>query len=229
MKTNKNISTIIGVLFITVMITWYIGDTLISAALETPDFLKQVYKNKMRVTLGVLFEIIEVVAVAGIAVLLFPIIKKYNEKIAIGYLVLRVFECVMLIVGAFCPLLLITLSYEYSQATEPATSLLQTTGTLLMAARTNWSLLMLAIFYSLAAIMFYYVLYRTKLIPRFISVWGLIGAVMAITTPWLGTVFGIPMGLNELFLGAWLIIKGFKIPEINPRNILDKAQDLQNR
>lgn len=71
------------------------------------------------------------------------------------------------------------------------------------------SILLLAIFYGLAALMFYYVLYRTRLIPRFISVWGLVEAAMAMTTPLFGTLLGIPMGLNELFLGVWLIVKGF--------------------
>jgi hypothetical protein len=63
-------------------------------------------------------------------------------------------------------------------------------------------------------------LYRTKLIPRFISVWGLVGAITVLTTtmldifalsvgPAIGLVLGLPMLLNELFLGVWLIIKGF--------------------
>lgn len=209
MTSNKKTARIVGALFITVVASFLIGDKLLGSILSTPDYLVNVYPNKTKVIIGVLFELIEVVAVVGIVVMMFPILRKHNESIALGYVVLRTLECAMLIVAAISPLFLITLSQEYLSAGTPDISSFQTSGTLLMAARNNWSFLMLAIFYSLAALMFYYVLYQTKLIPRFISVWGLIGATMALTTPLLGTLFGIPMGLNEIFLGVWLIVKGF--------------------
>jgi hypothetical protein len=209
MNSNRKTATIVGALFLTVMVTWFIGSELIESILNAPDYLINVYPNRIRVIIGVLFELIEVAAVAGIAVMMFPILKKYNERIALGYVVFRILECAMLIVAAISPLLLITLSQEYLNAGAPDASSFQALSTLFMTLRQHWTLLMLAIFYCLAALMFYYVLYQTKLIPRFISVWGLIAATMALTTPLLGTLLGIPMGLNELFLGIWLIVKGF--------------------
>lgn len=196
------------------MVSWFIGDRLLGSILNAPDYLINVYPNKTKVIIGVIFELIEVVAVIGIVVMMFPILRKYNESLALGYVIFRTLECLMLIVAAISPLLLITLSQEYLNAGAPDTFFFQTSGTLFMAARLDWSLLILAVFYSIAALMFYYVLYKTRLIPRFISVWGFIGAAMAFTTPFLGTLFGIPMGLNELFLGGWLIVKGFNSPVI---------------
>jgi hypothetical protein len=209
MNSNRKTARIVGALFLTVMVTWFIGDELIGSILSAPDYLVNVYPNRIRVIIGVLFELIEVAAVVGIAVMMFPILKRYNERIALGYVVLRILECAMLIVAAISPLLLITLSQEYLKAGAPDASSFQALSTLLMTLREHWTLVMLAIFYSLAAAMFYYVLYQSKLIPRFISVWGLIGATLALATPWLGTLLGIPMGLNELFLGVWLIVRGF--------------------
>ena len=77
--------------------------------------------------------------------------------------------------------------------------------------------MMLAIFYGLSALIFFQFLYRSKLIPRFISVWGLIGAALVLIDGTLlevlgydpGLVLGLPMALNEVFLGVWLIVKGF--------------------
>lgn len=209
MSYNKKTARIVGVLFLAVMVSWFVGDILLGSILNAPDYLINVYPNKTKVIFGVLLELIEVIAVVGIVIMVFPILKKHNESIALGYVVLRTLECTMLIVAAICPLFLITLSQEYLNAGAPGTSSFQTLGALFMVARKDWSLLPLALFYSLAALMFYYVLYQTKLIPRFISVWGFIAAIMALTTPLFGTLLGIPMGLNELFLGIWLIIKGF--------------------
>jgi hypothetical protein len=209
MNSNRKTATIVGALFLTVMVTWFIGSELIESILNAPDYLINVYPNRIRVIIGVLFELIQAAAVVGIAVMMFPILKKYDERIALGYVVFRILECTMLIVAAISPLLLITLSQEYLKAGAPDASSFQALSTLFIALREHWTLLVLAIFYSFAAIMFYYVLYQTKLIPRFISVWGFIGASLALATPWFGTLFGIPMGLNELFLGVWLIVKGF--------------------
>ncbi len=220
MNTNKKTGRIVGALFLTVMVTWFIGYILIDSIISAPDYLFHVYPNKTRVTVGVLFELIEIAGVIGIAVMLFPVLKKYNENIACGYFGFRILESTMLIVAAFSPLLLITLSQEYLKAGAPDASSFQSLGSLFMAARTEWSQLVLSVFYSLAAMMFYYVMYQTKLISRFISVWGLLAVAFVLTGTLLelfvhvkliiGILYGVPMGLNELFLGVWLIVKGFK-------------------
>jgi hypothetical protein len=63
--------------------------------------------------------------------------------------------------------------------------------------------------------MFYYLLYRSKLIPRWLSVWGLIGAALVLAVGVLG-MFGhsamilwLPLAVNEMVLAVWLIVKGF--------------------
>ena len=78
------------------------------------------------------------------------------------------------------------------------------------------------IIYCLGAYMFYYLLFKSKLIPRFISVWGLIAVAILFTEMMLITfgdslrmILMIPMGLNEIFLGIWLIVKGFNLTQTN--------------
>ena len=135
--------------------------------------------------------------------------------IALGYLGARIVEFTCVIVGELSILSLLSLSQEYVKAGAPDASYFQTLGTLSMA-ESLWAYQMVLILYSLTALVFFYLLYQSKLIPRLLSVWGLIGATVSLAGPFL-ELFGygapiflfIPGGLLELFLGVWLIVKGF--------------------
>jgi hypothetical protein len=85
------------------------------------------------------------------------------------------------------------------------------------------------IFFSLSALLLYYLLYQSRLVPRFISIWGLVAVALVMTWNLLelsgihvstGMVFGLPIILNELLLAIWLIVKGFNtattMPEPTP-------------
>jgi hypothetical protein len=93
--------------------------------------------------------------IVGIAVMMFPILKKHNEPIALGYVGFRIAEFVIIIVYLIIPLLLITLSQEYVKAGDPDASYFQTSGTLFQAVR-YWALRMVWIFNGLAGLMFCY-------------------------------------------------------------------------
>lgn len=109
------------------------------------------------------------------------------------------------------------LGEEFVKGGAPESSSYQALGTLLLEER-YWAFQMVTFALVLGALVFYYMLYQSRLIPRFISVWGLVGALAVFATAMLDT-FGISPGsleflgvlmlLNELFLGIWLIVKGF--------------------
>ena len=214
MNANKQTARIVGVFFLTVNVTFLIGAILIENILNAPDYLSIVSANKTQVIIGVLLELINGIAYVGIAVLMFPILKQHNKSIALGYVGFRLIEFVMQILSDISPLLLVTLSQEFVQAGVPDASSFQTLGTLLVAER-QWAFQMVSIAFGLSALMFYYLLYQLKLIPRFITVWGLIGAAVVLINVMLDLFgynpsnLGIIMLLNELFLGVWLIVKGF--------------------
>lgn len=223
MKADQKTARVLGALFVFVMVTWFIGLVLIDPLLNAPDYLLNVYENETRVMIGALFELIEVVGVVGIIIVMYPLLRRYDERFAVGYAGLRILECTMLIVAALGALFLITLSQDYVAAGAADASYYQTLGTLTKAVRGEWSTLILAIFYSTSALIFFYFFYQSQLIPRFISVVGLIGAALVAA----GTVlaffginvrmfFGLPMGLIEIFLGLWLIVKGFNTPAVEP-------------
>ncbi len=215
MNTNRKTAIIVGVLFLTAMVTSILGGGLLESILNAPDYLKNISTNTTPVLIGIFLELINGIAVVGIAVMLFPILKQYNESISLGYVGFRIIESVFCIVSAIIPLLLITLSQEYLKAGASDASYFQILGTLSIATRAHMAGLLIPVFFSLGALLFYYLLYQSRLIPRFISVWGLIGVALVLTLNLLeigiitGMILALPIILNEIFLGIWLIAKGF--------------------
>ncbi|NOQ18282.1 MAG: DUF4386 family protein [Dehalococcoidales bacterium] len=182
----------------------------------SPDYLANVTANENQVLIGMLIELIWVLAVVGIIVMLFPILRKYNEALALGFYSLRFIEAISTIVGSIILLTLLTLSQEFVKAGVPEASYYQTLGTLLLAAR-EWAFMIgSGLVWSLSALILNYILYQSKLIPRWLSGWGLVGATLSFTT-YLLQVFSInlteflflPIALQEMVFAVWLIVKGF--------------------
>ena len=227
MNTNRTIAIIVGALFLIAMVASLLGGGLVESVITAPDYLMSVSENKTQVIIGVLLELINAIGVVGIGVLMFPILKQHNESIATGYLGIRIVEAAFCAVIVISPLSLITLSQQYLTADAGAAAYYQTVGALSMAERTSVTGLLIPIFFSLGALLFYYLLYQAKLLPRFISVWGFIGAILILILNLLslnleigmsiGMVLALPMILNEIFLGIWLIAKGFNPSAIVPR------------
>lgn len=225
MNSTKTIARIVGALFLTLMVAYTLGAiVLIDPILNAPDYLIGFSENKTRVITGVLLELINGIAYIGIAVLVFPILKKLNESLALLYVGLRIIEFAMQIVSDISPLLLTTLSQDFVNAGTPEASSFQTLGALLQAER-YWANQMVFIAYGLGAVVFYYLLHQLKLIPRFLSIWGLIGAPLVLINVMLeifgnkpGLILGAQMGLNEIVLGIWLIVKGFKSSTISSQS-----------
>ena len=230
MNSNQTVGRIVGVLFLTVMAAYISGAVLIDSILNAPDYLTIIAASKMKVIIGVLLELINGIAYIGIAILVFPILKHRNESLAFGYVVFRIIEFAMQIVSDLSPLILTTLSLEFVTAGAPESSSFQTLGTLLIAQR-FWANQMVFITYCLGAFIFYYLAHQLKLIPRFLSLWGLIGVPLVLIGVMfeffginLGTLLGMQMGLNEIVLGIWLVTKGF-----NPFAIASESELIYNR
>ena len=223
MKADIRTARIVGALFLIAMVTSLMGGIWLESITGTPDYLVQAASQETQVLLGVLLELVNCIAVVGIAAALFPLMKVYNGALAAGYLGIRVMEAVILSIAAVSPLLIVTLSQEYLAAGSSDAASFQTLGSLVMAARGHLASLLTPIFFSLAALLLYYFLYRSRLVPRFIPVWGFIAVVSLFTWNMLeafglsisaGMVFALPMILNEIFLGIWLLAKGFSTPAL---------------
>jgi hypothetical protein len=216
MNTNKKTARIVGVLFITATVASSLGFAILDPILNAPDILVNVSANTTQVIIGVLLLLIDSAAVVGIAVMMFPIWKMYNEALALGYVGFRVIEAAIIIVASIILLSLLTLSQEYVQAAAPDASYFQTLGTLLLAVW-DWALLLgIMIVFSLTALILNYLLYQSELVPRWLSGWGLIGATLLLAAGLLEIfdinltdIINLPIALQEMVFAIWIIVKGF--------------------
>lgn len=222
-KTNssKRVAKIVGVLFIIATIAAILSVAFLGSVLSNPDYLISFSANGTQVLVGALLDLIGAGAFVGLAVVIFPILKKHNETIALGYVVARSFEAVPFVIANISLLSLVTLSQKYGQVGALDASNFLPVGASLRAVYDWTQLLGPRVLASLAALPFYYLLYQSKLLPRWMSVWGLIGAPLYLASgllPMFGLVdlasplliiLFIPAAVLEMVLAVWLIVKGF--------------------
>ena len=182
-----------------------------------PDYLAHVSANGPQVVIGMLIELIWALAVVGIIVTLFPILREYDEALALGFFGLRFMEAMSTILHSLIGLSLLTLSQEYAAARAPDASYYQIVGALFLAVR-EWAFVIgSGLVWSLSAVILNVLLYRRKLVPRWLSVWGLVGAVLSFAN-YLPQFFGMdsvailfyPIAVQEMVFAGWLIAKGFR-------------------
>lgn len=217
MKSIQNDSKIIGLFFLIAMATSLIGGgAFIEPVLSRSDFLASALIQKNLLMVGLLLELVNALCVFGIGTFMIPILRPHSEKMAYGYFGMRIMEavfCSLMIVGPLSVLLLSQQNTGYSSDSINAI------GHLAMINRTTISGLLVPIFFVLGAQIFYTALLQTKLLPKLICIWGLIGAILIlilnianhfiIIDDSIGIVFALPIILNEIVMGVWLIAKGF--------------------
>ena len=220
MDSNKKTARIVGVLFIIATVAGFLS-LFFLGSLNTPDYLVNLSVNGSQIIIGAIITLIMAAAIAFIPAMISPILKKYNGALALGYAVFRTIEAVTIIISAIGFLLLLTLSQQFVIAGAPNTSYFQTIGALLQTLVNNWGSLISTIFFSISALILNYILYQSKLIPRWLAVWGLAGGVLHIVggllgmfsvigeSSTLGMIFVIPLALEEMVFAVWLIVKGF--------------------
>lgn len=225
MNSYKKNAVIAGVLFLTAMTASLLGGSLIESVLTAPDYISTISSNTSIIFIGVFLEFINAAAVVGIAVILFPVLKKYNESFALGYLSFRIIESIFCIAGAVVPLILIYLEGKYSETGAFDVNYFKTLIAIFISIRTDLAEIVIPIIFSLGAFLFYHILYYSKLVPRYISIWGLIGALLIFALVFIqinmiiNIIFVLPIISNEIFLGIWFIVKGFNLSVIDSRSV----------
>ena len=229
MNTHRKIAIIVGIFFMFAVATLFIGEALYKPILNSPDYLDNVYPNRIRIIIGILLEFIGILGLVLIPVYLFPILKKYDEVLALGYVSFRLFEALLLSIAQVSKLLIINLSQDYLNKSKADTSYFQNMGNSIKSVL-NWvnsdGLIYLFVF-GIGALILYSVLYRSKLIPQWLSIWGFVAGVSIIIATLihrfeisteLALVFMLPIAFQEQVMAIWLIVKGF-----NPNTITSKS------
>jgi len=189
---------------------------LIQSILGAPAHLSAVSASSMLLAIGAVLWLMPAAGDAAHGVLMFPVLKQqHSERIAIGYLGFRIVNAVFIAVMVLFILLQIPIASEYLKAGASDASFLQALSAVFMEGQLYaYNFGMSAV--GLASLLLCYVLYRARLVPRFLAIWGLVGyaiilcgSVLEVLGFNLQTIHAIPGGLWELFIGVWLIVKGF--------------------
>jgi hypothetical protein len=215
MKPYRMTARIVGVVYLAGFVVGIGGQTLIQSVLTAPDHLATVSTNSMWLILGALLWLITVAGDAAHGVLMFPILKQHSERIAFGHYGARIMDAVFMAIMVLLLLLQIPLGSEYLKALAPDAFYLQALSAVsVQASQYAYQMGMMTL--GIAGVMLCYTFYKTKLVPRWLAVWGLVGytiifggMVSEMMGAGLGLASSIPGGLWEMFIGVWLIVKGF--------------------
>jgi Domain of unknown function (DUF4386) len=174
------------------------------------------------ILVGALLEVIVALAGIGTAVTLYPVVKRQNEGLALGFAATRVVEAGMIFTGVISLLSLVTLRQDLGAAAGANAAALVTTGASHVAVY-NWTFLLgQTLMPGINAVLLGTLLYRSRLVPRIIPVVGLIGAPLLIAAVFAkllgsagspvggGGLASIPVAAWEFSLGVWLVVKGFR-------------------
>ena len=214
MEQLRKTSIIVGLLFIiataSTLLTWFGFLSIYDA-----NYLTVVAANEIPMIFAMLLFLTLAASAVGISVAMYPLLKKYNESLALGYFAARVFEAIFVVFNVICLTSILSLSQIYITVSSPTTFYIEPSGELWLRLF-DWSGILLDFPFMLSAIILNYVLYRTKLVPKWLSLWGLVGGIVYIgyALPLLFLslpieILAAPLGLQEMALAAWLIIKGF--------------------
>jgi hypothetical protein len=218
MNTNRKTAVITGVIFIIATLMGPILAAPLLPALTGTDYLTQVSAHPNQAAIGVLLMIIGYLACAGIAVVMYPVLKKWNTGLAIGSVVFRTIETAFYMVGLVSLMSLLTLGQQFTTAAAADRTSLQAIGNLLVSIRDHAALL--AVFaFCLGAFMYYYLFFQSQLIPRWLSGFGIVAIALMLVACVLALFSGnritsyiplaAPIAVQEMVLAVWLIVKGF--------------------
>ncbi len=232
MNSSRMPAVATGVLFITATVADLLG-AAVRPDLTGADYLTQVAAQGNSVAAGVLLLLIAAFACAGIAVSMYPIVRKANAGLALGSVVFRTMEAVMYVIAVVSLLSLLTLGQQFVSAGAAERASLGPVGGLLLSLREHAALAGVFAF-CLGAFLYYCAFFQSRLIPRWLSGWG-IAAIMLMTTAGVLALFNddavtsyvplaLPIFLQEMVMAVWLITRGFgpsavrsdELPAANP-------------
>jgi hypothetical protein len=210
---------IVGVLFIIATAFLFLGEAFYRPLLDSPDVLVLAAQNKPVIIFGLIIELICILAMPLIGAFIFPVLARVSTGMALTYFFFRGLEGIILTnVALTNKFALISLSDAVAAGANPA---MAESARMLITAQNAWGNtdgLLYNIIFGLGALCLYTVLFRASLIPRWISLWGLIAiiillglvlATMFVETPSWAVLLIVPIGIQEMIMALWFIFRGF--------------------
>jgi hypothetical protein len=219
--SNRRAALSAGVLFITATVANVIGVGLSRSLLDDPDYLTAISSHANRVAAGALLELLAAGACVGIAISLYPVLKKWGASPALGSVVFRTAEAVMYMISVASLLSLLALSQRFTSAVAADPVSFRAVGDAFIDVREQAALVGVFAF-SVGAFLYYCLFYRSRLVPRWLSVWGIGATILMLLACLLAlfkqkelttyTILALPIAVQEMVLAVWLIAKGFNVP-----------------
>lgn len=219
---TRRTAVLVGVLFLAATGTFLVADELITGVLDLPDYLTRAPAHATALSAGALLAFVDGLAVVGIALLLYPLLKVHSQPLALGYVGFRVAELAAILLYLATPLLVTQIGGGLADGTVDA-SAGQHLGEVFQA-QYDVAIVMIYLFTSVAGTVLAVALLRSWLIPRPLAVLGLAGYPvllagtvlhlfdLADVTQGVGLLAAAPGGIFELILPIWLIVRGFDRP-----------------
>jgi hypothetical protein len=224
MNTYRKTAVIVGILFIVGTVSGVLAGVVTAPIRAGSTFPLNISGSETQWIIATLLILLMGLSLAMVPVLLYPILKKHNQVLALGAVLFRgIFEQVGETLLALSFFLLLTVSEIHGSTGAAESSNLQALGSMLIAAG-NWIPQIGSIVFGVGTLMIFAVLYQTRLIPRWLSGWGVIGAVLYFIAniagmfsplhlaPDIGVGIGlllVPTAIQEMVFAVWMIVKGF--------------------
>lgn len=214
MTTRDIRATTAGVLLIAATAASLAATACFGSSLKDTDLLSSIASHQDRILTGALFELIGAFASAAIAISLYPVLRKHAPAMALGSVGFRLIE------GTFYALAAVSVLVLVALAGDAASGSAATSAAVMRELHESAGLAGILAFY-VGGSLYYLIFYRSQLIPRWLSVWGLVGTALGAVAAVLvlfqtltllsgvHTVLNVPIGLQELVLAVWLLRKGF--------------------
>ena len=225
MFADKTTARIVGVLFIIGTVTAIVGGALVEEPLKRSNALVAVAGSEGRVVTGVLLELVLAASVAGIGALLFPVLRRRNEGLAMGYVCTRILESVLLLAASVSGLVFLNLSQDHGRAGVDGLAPL---GNAVLAGRDRSSVVGGLVMLGVSTLILNSLLLTAKLVPSWLARWGLIAGAFVLACGALqlyGHVDAVlqavlvgPVAVYEMVLAVRLISRGFDEPIVVVRS-----------
>jgi len=211
--TFRGSAVAVGLLLLGAFVTYASGTALVNSVLAGDDPASALATGEVALRLGAILMLADALFVALIGVLLYAVGRGVGERVAIGYLATRIIEAVGLAVGVMFVLLPVALA---GQEVGDVATLTAVAG---QGNAIAYRIAMIAL--GVGSVPFWYLAYRTRLVPRLLAALGMVGYAIFFTGYALdilgldvGLLLAIPGGLFEVALAIWLIARGFSSPSV---------------
>ena len=217
----KGTARIVGILYIIGTVAGTLSTAFLKVKNE-PDYITKIAENPNSLVMGAILTLVMGFALALIPAFMFRILKEHSEAAGVGYVIFRgALETCTYIISAVCYLALSSLGAAYASGTQDTAQLLGAGAALKAIADSSVT----AFVFGMGALIFYTALYKYKLIPRWISGFGIAAILLHIASGVLvlfglqenfdtgSLIMNMPIAVQEMVMAVWLIIKGFRVNE----------------